>query len=336
MKAQCRTLLRSLLRETVSTRAGFRVTNLVHGCLPRSVRRRLFYLCADERWPVEGHWKVHFAGRRVVLPLSRDFPLAWPAALGFDGYDPEMHDLYAALVRGERPPRVFFDVGASYGLHSLRLLAHGIRVVSFEPNPRCHEFFTECCRANGLTPCIEPLAVGEFCGSVNFAAPVDSTWLGSTLPEVWESWRGGAIDRWSVPQVSLDTYVAEQGPVPDLIKIDVEGAEDAVLHGAIGLLTAIRPTVLFESWPAPAKRAELYALLESLDYDIATVAMGTQGAALTEPDFSTSVATNFLARPREAPRAERRRFPLRRAISYPVTVDVLQEVAELVELLVAR
>ena len=95
-------------------------------------------------------------------------------------------------------------------------------------------------------------------------------------------------------------------------------------------------TVLFESWPAPAKRAELYALLESLDYDIATVAMGTQGAALTEPDFSTSVATNFLARPREAPRAERRRFPLRRAISYPVTVDVLQEVAELVELLVAR
>jgi hypothetical protein len=99
MKAQCRRLLRSLLREAVTTRAGFRATNLVHSRLPRSLRRRLFFLCADQQWPVEGHWTAHFAGRRIVLPLSHDFPYSWLAALGFDGYDPEMHDLYA----GARP-----------------------------------------------------------------------------------------------------------------------------------------------------------------------------------------------------------------------------------------
>ena len=61
-----------------------------------------------------------------MLPLRRDFPLAWTAAVGFHGYDPELHDMYTRLVKSAFPPRVFFDVGASYGLHSLRLLAHGL------------------------------------------------------------------------------------------------------------------------------------------------------------------------------------------------------------------
>src|SRR5262245_19536974 len=336
MKAQCGSLLRSLLREAVSTRVGFRAANLVHGRLPRSVLRRLFFLCADQRWPVEGRWTAHFAGRRIVLPLSRDFPYAWLAALAFDGYDPEMHDVYAALVRSDRPPRVFFDVGASYGLHSLRLLAHGARVVSFEPNVRCHAFFTQCCRANGLTPVLEPVAIGEFCGAVDLAVPDDRTWLGSTRPEVWETWRDARVERWSVTQVSLDTYVAEQGPVPDLIKIEVEGAEDAVLRGAIGLLTGIRPTVIFESWRLPARRAELYALLDDLDYDVATVATGPLGPSLSAEHFGAEVATNFIARPREVPKAPRRRSLLgRRAVTYPIAVDGLHEVLDLVELLVA-
>ena len=196
---------------------------------------------------------------------------------------------------------MFFDVGASYGLHSLRLLAHGIRVVSFEPNPRCHAFFTECCRANGLTPCIEPLAVGEFCGSVNFAAPGDRTWHGSTLPEVWESWRGSAIDRWSVPQVSLDTYVAEQGPVPDLIKIDVEGSEDAVLRGAIGLLTAMAmrlrglEVTCASLRPAPYLNSDLIEALGAAY--VSTQEMSLKEAAAVNSPFDIIVeATGFSPR----------------------------------------
>jgi FkbM family methyltransferase len=335
MKERCRGLVRAVLKASVSTRAGLRATNLIHSRLPRTVRRRLFFLCADEYWRVEGHWLAQFAGRRLVLPLSRDFQYGWFAAIAFDSYDPEMHDLYAALVRCATPPRVFFDVGANYGLHSLRLLAHGVRVVSFEPNPLCHAFFTECCRVNGLTPDIEPVAVGEISGLVDLAVPDDRTWLGSTIPDVWEEWRGAAIQTWSVRQVSLDAYIAGRGLAPDLLKIDVEGGEAAVLRGATWLLTTVRPTVIFESWPLPSKRAELHAILDDLDYGIATVAMGPEGDALMYDQFLTSAATNFIARPKERVVVSLHRDPVRDAAMRPLPEEVVQHLSELVAIFVA-
>ena len=101
---------------------GLRLVNRAHRVLSAPARQRFFHLCVDETWRVQGKWTVDFAGRRLVLTLSRDFPDAWLAAIGFHGYDPEVHALYEALIRSPRPPRVMFDVGASYGLHALRFL----------------------------------------------------------------------------------------------------------------------------------------------------------------------------------------------------------------------
>ncbi len=47
-----------------------------------------------------------------------------------------------------------------------------------------------------------------------------------------------------VPCVSLDDYVARTSRVPNVIKIDVEGAELAVLTGGANTLREHRPTVL--------------------------------------------------------------------------------------------
>ena len=91
-------------------------------------------------------------------------------------------------MTGPAPPRVFFDVGASYGLHSLRLLAHGVRVVSFEPNPECHDFFRDCCRANELSPDIVPAAVGAEEGWARLFVPVGRSYLGSIAPGAHEGW----------------------------------------------------------------------------------------------------------------------------------------------------
>jgi len=56
---------------------------------------------------------------------------------------------------------------------------------------------------------------------------------------------GGTRRRWTVVTVTLD-WLLDRFPAPDLVKIDVEGAEVACLQGAERLLSEVRPTLLCE------------------------------------------------------------------------------------------
>ena len=284
------------MRALVARVWGLNAVNALHRRLSPALRQRFFHLTVAENWCVGGDWLVDFAGRNLVLPLRRDFPLAWTAAVGFHGYDPELHELYATLVRSPSPPRVFFDVGANYGLHSLRLLAHGVRVVSFEPNHACHDFFRACCRANGLSPEIVAAAVGAAGGSATLTVPAGRTYLGSIVPG-WHA--GGTVDvvTFEVPLVSLDDFASQHRVVPDLVKIDVEGAELSVLQGARCLLAHARPVVIFESWPSVAERRHLFDFLAALGYGVQPVAAGGSAGVLSHGAFLGCGGTNFVARP---------------------------------------
>ena len=298
-----RALVWSALRCIVMRPAGLRAVNLLHRRLRPAARRRFYYLCCDETCAVKGPWAVTFAGRRLVLPLSRDFSLGWDLAIGFDGYDTEIHEVYEGLVRGPRPPRVFFDVGASYGLHSLRFLAHGVRTVSFEPNPDCHAFFRACCARNGLVPDIQPIAVGACDGLVELTVPGDRTYLGTVVSSVKADWQDGRpLASRMVPQVTLDAFVQRLGVLPDLIKIDTEGNELQVLEGAEQVLQRGRPLVVLESWPAPGPRHALFDRLAGHGYRLQALApTSPPRPVLTRAAFLDSPAVNFLAYPAERP-----------------------------------
>ena len=64
---------------------------------------------------------------------------------------------------------------------------------------------------------------------------------------------GGVRDSVLVGTVSLD-WLLEKLPAPQVLKIDVEGAEYQVLQGAHSLLSAIRPTILCEVTSESAER----------------------------------------------------------------------------------
>ena len=291
--------LRWSLRRLLNTAPGLTLVNRIHRALTAAQKRRFFYLAYDESCRVDGPWLVDFGGRRLVLPLHRDFPLAWIAATAFHGYDTEVHELYETLVRGPERPRVFFDVGASYGLHSLKLLAHGVRVVSFEPNVDCHAFFLDACFVNGLRPDVRAVAVGRVGGLATLAFPTGRTYLGTTAPDTVERWSEAVeVVTRRVPETTLDEIADTDGLVPDLVKIDTEGSELAVLEGAETILERARPLVVLESWRASEARTPLFRLLAAHGYRLQALRFGARPSpALAFSDFLASPATNFLARP---------------------------------------
>ena len=72
-------------------------------------------------------------------------------------------------------------------------------------------------------------------------------------------------------QISLDQYVAEKKISPDIIKIDVEGAEISVLAGARKTIKKFRPLIFLSVHPeelnATTKGVEgLKAIIRKIEY----------------------------------------------------------------------
>lgn len=75
-----------------------------------------------------------------------------------------------------------------------------------------------------------------------------------------------------VPSITIDRYVEESGDIPDVIKMDVEGAELLVLRGAERVLRYVRPYLIVgvhPYWlPKSQKAADIFDLLKELRYDV--------------------------------------------------------------------
>jgi FkbM family methyltransferase len=140
--------------------------------------------------------------------------------------------ILAHLEAGE----VFYDVGANLGyftlLSALRVGPRGC-VCAFEPLPANVKHLQHVCSENNLTNCIVTAsAVSDRPHTATlFVGPGNAT--PSLLSE--EGWA-----QIKVPVTSLDTF-ASNHPWPDVIKVDVEGAEVEVLKGATHILKSTRP-----------------------------------------------------------------------------------------------
>jgi FkbM family methyltransferase len=189
--------------------------------------------------------------------------------------------------------QVFFDVGANVGFYTLlgsRLVRSRGRVVAFEPVPRNLAFLyrhVRLNRADNVT--ILPLACADALSNELFIAGENHALgrlEGSNRDPERASSQSPAL---LVATISLDAAAEKLGLRPDVIKIDVEGAELRVLEGAANILTQVRPVLLLSVHSDQLRKACLTHLSE-------------RGYQIEPLNSSTNEgATEFLAKPSLTP-----------------------------------
>lgn len=159
-------------------------------------------------------------------------------------YEPAECALFAKLVE---PGMTFFDVGAHVGYYTLlaaRLVGDAGRVVSFEPDARNFELLAENVRRNALTNVeVANMAVAAREGELQLYR--DPDWAGDHRIHAVSGRESVAVRC-----TTLDGYAARHG-APDVIKMDVQGAEGEVLAGMRDILRESPPVaIVAEFWPA--------------------------------------------------------------------------------------
>ncbi len=205
-------------------------------------------------------WR-NFRGRRVYADSYRNMSFLLLPNL------PE-HDRFARIVCAVKPAS-FWDVGANIGLYTWIVLSErpGVKTVLFEPDPGN----MACLRKTGAGTDVRLVerAVADRAGKNVFLLDQLSGATGSlvlgrdghTFNQRHHSVGGPAV---TVQCTTLDESCAAYGP-PDLLKIDVEGADLLVLRGGMETLRAHRPAILLE---ASEDRPEIMALLRGIDYEL--------------------------------------------------------------------
>lgn len=175
--------------------------------------------------------------------------------LAFDGGLAQRLGIYElpvqeALWRLLEPGDVVYDVGGHRGFVALlaaRRVGRSGCVFVFEPVEESRRAVEEAVEENGLGP-VEtfPAAVSDREGEAELFVR-EATTVASLLPD-------GDARRRTVALLTLDAFAADHPP-PDLVKIDVEGAEDRVLMGARRLLEGKRPHLVVELHGPELERA---------------------------------------------------------------------------------
>jgi FkbM family methyltransferase len=233
--------------------------------------------------------------------IGRTFGADWKTTIHTDSgcvlaVDPSNLDLFVtihnegswepwvrrACIAAIREGDVVFDIGANVGAicNEIGIGRNNITVKAFEPQADLAPLIVVSAALNDLD-CIEvfPVAVGDHTGTACLHRPAHA--LHASISTARSNNRADT----ECPMVSLDEVVRSgRLPVPNFMKIDVEGGELSVLRGAKWLISEHRPVIVFEANDNCARlgysRDDLFQQITSLaEYRFFEVAPGDTLAA---------------------------------------------------------
>jgi FkbM family methyltransferase len=143
----------------------------------------------------------------------------------------EDRELIDALATALEPGQTYWDIGASIGIYSL-LIAVRVgptgRVVAFEPERRSFQRLSENIALNGLRHiAVQPIALGDAAREMTMTVVGPASSGAHRLDDA-----ASGPDATIVSVLPGDTFRRDYGEgVPQVLKIDVEGAEESVIRG---------------------------------------------------------------------------------------------------------
>lgn len=182
---------------------------------------------------------------------------------------PEEQHLLSRLLK---PGATFYDIGANVGFYSTiaaRLVGPHGYVYAFEPFGPSADLARKNARLNGF----ENVTV------VEAALMNEQAIVRLQMGNRWESahyriGNGVAGNSVEVSAISLDWYILQTAArAPDIVLVDVEGAEIEALHGMLGTIKAHRPIIMCEiHWTGDSFREFFDRNLIELGYEATTYA----------------------------------------------------------------
>lgn len=207
------------------------------------------------------------------LPEHRAVRQEWPF------WEKERLD---SMYKNINPGDIVFDIGAEEGDFPALFTTWGAETVLFEPNPTVWPNIRFIWEANQL-----PRPKGYFVGFASnhtiehpyaeeeiISQPERDGWPECAYGEVIgnHGFRN-VIERYhDTPQIKIDDYCRKYHIYPDLITMDVEGAEFEVLKGAEDALRTRKPLVYVSIHPTfiaqdyPYTDAAIHEFMDSLGY----------------------------------------------------------------------
>ena len=208
------------------------------------------------------------AGLRFEVTLPLDKPV-WAGV-----YEPEFT---TAIAEHVRPGDICYDIGGYRGyISGVMALAGAMKVFVFEPLPANQRAV---CRLCELNPQLPINVIGVALGNIDGPAPLKVMPDSSMGKLANSSFQADAKAAREIPVMvrQIDSLLQNREiPPPNVVKIDVEGAEFDVLIGALEMVRTSRPTIFLEAHGAALEKACSQRLLR-LGYNIRRIERDTRG-----------------------------------------------------------
>ncbi|HQS97703.1 MAG: methyltransferase FkbM [Novosphingobium sp. 17-62-19] len=163
------------------------------------------------------------------------------------------------LLAHLKPCRLAVDIGGNWGqsIFALQRFAAPEQIVTFEPNPELSRRLQITFRADP-TVRVENVALGDAPGQFDLHIPIYRNFiydgLASLRREKAEQWiNPHTMARFDPAKIKIATHTVNVATLddfnltPDIIKMDVQGMEDAVARGGLETIRRGKPAMIVEA-----------------------------------------------------------------------------------------
>lgn len=229
-----------------------------------AIERRLKPPRFDYTWKINvGNRPINFTYYKGERKEAFHFPLSYKINdQPLKAIEQLLHQHYAA-------DKVYFDVGANFGLRSLFYLVNGRICYLFEPNEECNVLTKRLFEQNNFTNGkLVTKIVGPENKMVKFYIS-SSSYLSSVYKEHVVELQDLKKEV-ELEQITIDDFIEKEGlqHKVGIIKVDVEGLEYEVCLGARRLLESESVCLLVEILPTSRNKDQLFTFLQERGYAV--------------------------------------------------------------------